>query len=142
MEHWTAKQLEIAAEQRKRCQELYPDWKNDEFNCADNKFIWGISHQPEEIPSFCTLNYIQVYYNRKFKIYYLDLDPETTCNDLRVILQRFEAFITSQKGNNKKKLSLEEVVPDLFSAPSLEDLFCKFKVFATGYIIATEEVEC
>lgn len=141
-ERWTKKQLEIAAEQRNRCQKLYSDWKDNEFNCADNKFIWGVSYQPEETPSFCTLNYIQVYYNRKFKIYYLDLDPEIDCNTLRVAIKRFEAYLSLEGLNANKKLSLEEIGLDLFSAKSLEDLLFKFKVFATGYILTTEEVEC
>ena len=136
MGSWTEEQLKIAADQRKRCQKLYPDWKDDEFNCADNKFIWGISYNPECTPSFSTLNYIQIYYNRKFKIYYLDLDPEINCSSLKNIANRFEAYVALEGLNRNKKLSIEEVGLDLFSATSLEDLLFKFKIFVLGYLNA------
>lgn len=134
MGSWTEEQLKIAADQRKRCQKLYPDWKDDEFNCAENKFIWGISYNPEHTPSFSTLNYIQVYYNRKFKIYYLDLDPEIDCENLKRAASRFEAYVALEGLNRDKKLSIEEVGLDLFSAASLEDLLFKFKIFVLGYL--------
>lgn len=134
IQSWAEEQLRIAAKQRKRCQELYPDWKDDEFNCADNKFVWGISHNPEQVPSFSTLNFIQVYYNRQYKIYYLELDPEIDCNTLKKVANRFEAYVALEGLNGNKKLSIEEVGLDLFSAVSLEDLLFKFKIFVRGYL--------
>lgn len=131
---WVKEQLKIAAEQRKHCRELYSDWEDDEFNCADNKFIWGISHQPNQIASFCTLNYIQVYYNRQYKLYYLDLDLDMNPSMVESVFGQFAAYIYLEGGNVDKKLSLEEVGLDLFSAQSLEDLFAKFKIFTYGYI--------
>ena len=131
---WAEEQLSIAAKQRKRCQESYPDWKDDEFNCADNKFVWGISHNPEQAPSFSTLNFIQVYYNRQYKIYYLDLDPEIDPVTLKAATERFESHLASRGIKVDKKLSLEEIGLDLFSAPSLEDLLFKFKLFVRGYL--------
>ncbi len=134
IQSWAEEQLRIAAKQRKRCQELYPDWKDDEFNCADNRFVWGISHNPEQVPSFSTLNFIQVYYNRQYKIYYLELDPEIDCNNLKKVANRFEAYVALEGLNENKKLSIEEVGLDLFSAASLEDLLFKFKIFVRGYL--------
>ncbi len=136
IQSWAEEQLRVAAKQRKRCQELYPDWKDDEFNCADNKFVWGISHNPEQVPSFSTLNFIQVYYNRQYKIYYLELDPEIDCNNLKKVASRFEAYVVLEGLNGNKKLSIEEVGLDLFSAASLEDLLFKFKIFVRGYLNA------
>lgn len=134
IQSWAEEQLRIAAKQRKRCQELYPDWKDDEFNCADNKFVWGISHNSEQVPSFSTLNFIQVYYNRQYKIYYLELDPEIDCSNLKKVANRFEAYVALEGLNGNKKLSIEEVGLDLFSAASLEDLLFKFKIFVRGYL--------
>lgn len=31
------------AEERKRCAAAYPDWENNDYNCLDNKFIYGIN---------------------------------------------------------------------------------------------------
>lgn len=135
---WTEEQLEIAANQRKRCQESYPDWKDDEFNCVDNLFIWGVSHNPEQTSSFCTLNYIEVYYNRRFQTYYLDIDPEIDVKTMKMLLQKFDSFVYMQVEDATKKLTIEEVMPDLFSASSLEDLLCKFKIFVAGYTAMME----
>ena len=134
IQSWAEEQLRIAAKQRKRCQELYPDWKDDEFNCADNKFVWGISHNPEQVPSFSTLNFIQVYYSRQYKIYYLELDSEIDCSNLKEVANRFEAYVALEGLDGNKKLSIEEVGLDLFSAASLEDLLFKFKIFVRGYL--------
>lgn len=72
-------QAELAKmrEERQRCANTYPDWRNDEFNCLDNQFIWGLKSKEDHSnmpPSFCTLNDIMLYYNRQHDIYYIDVD--------------------------------------------------------------------
>lgn len=130
---YVKEQLKIAADQRKRCQEQYPDWKDDEFNCADNRFVWGISFNPELTPSFCTLNCAQVYHNRRNHTYYLDIDPEVDSASLKAAVDRFEAFVYLTGEDVDRKMSLEELGMDLFSSNSLATLLCKFKLFAAGY---------
>lgn len=141
--HYLEEQLKIAADQRKRCQEQYPDWKNDEFNCADNKFIWGISSNPAQQASFCTLNLIQIYFNRKTKVYYLDLDLDSISEPelettLKNLWNEFATIVDYNHQSCSKKLSLSEMGMDLFSAESLEDLYFKFKVLTSGYLAAVQ----
>ena len=38
----TKKELIKAEKEKKRCQRLYLDWKDDEYNCGPLKFIWGV----------------------------------------------------------------------------------------------------
>lgn len=55
---------------------MYPDWSDNEYNCAELKFIFAIKNKSDKslAPSFSSLNDFIVYYNRKTKCYYADFD--------------------------------------------------------------------
>lgn len=59
---------------KKYCAKTYSDWKDDEFNMLDDKFIWAYTANPHETPSFCSLNDAIVYYNRESQLYIMDVD--------------------------------------------------------------------
>lgn len=62
-------------QRKKYCAKTYPDWRDDEFNCLDQKFIWGLPAKGFNGPaSFSTLNDAVVYYNRATEMYYFDCD--------------------------------------------------------------------
>ena len=61
------KELKYIKKRNKILAKKFPDWKDDEFNCDSNKFIFGIkrNNEFEEQPSFYTDNIFEVYYNRE-----------------------------------------------------------------------------
>lgn len=137
----------------KRLKKLYDDWEDDEYNCADNKFIWGIkSHDDitENPPSFYTLNDIDIYYNRKSKLYFLDIETIYKFDNrddekkyLNKLLDDFEQYLLGLGGlegfdyNLDKQPRLYEFDLssgyDLFKSADLEDLFYRFKTFVNNF---------
>lgn len=146
---------EIKAHEKlnKKYKKLYPDWEDDEYNCADNKFIWGIKSfddLTENPPSFYTLNDIDIYYNRKSKLYFLDIETIYQFDNrdiekqyLKNLLNLFEQYLLSLGGlegydynvNKHPRLYEFNLVDgyDLFKSESLEDLYYKFKMFVKGF---------
>ena len=59
---------------KKHCAKTYSDWKDDEFNMLDDKFVWAYTANQHETPSFCSLNDAIVYYNRATEQYIMDVD--------------------------------------------------------------------
>ena len=123
----------------------YPDWKDDEFNCLDNKFIWGVkakSDQSGKDPSFVTLNDLQIYYNRKSKIYFLDLDiAENYIKNYTLFINYLYdlghlPFIVS---HTVKYPLTKEDKKDLFSAKSLDLLCSKFLFFTDNEELIQEK---
>ena len=124
--------------EKQRCMQEYPDWKDDEFNCLDNKFIWGVKAKTDQSgkePSFTTLNDIQIYYNRKSKLFFLDLDiSENYIKNYTLLLSYLDdlshqPFVT----NHIIKCPLtEDEKKDLFSAKSLGLLCNKFLFFTNN----------
>ena len=144
MSYVTLQELQHMKEERERCKNTYPDWKDDKFNCLDNKFIFAIKssedHSDEE-PSFHTLNDFTIYYNRKSKLYFLELDiPINYGLQLDDMQDKFKAFILSNYSVEENclgspiKLSDIDITQgfDLFSAKTLQELYRKFKFFVSG----------
>ena len=68
-------QLKEYKRRKKYCAKAYSDWRDDEFNELDNKFIWAFTaNGSKEIPSFCSLNDAIIYYNRATEQYIFDID--------------------------------------------------------------------
>ena len=60
---------------KKRCAKSYPDWKDDEFNCLDLKYIWGLDiNDKTKDTSFDSLNKATLYFNRLINKYELCID--------------------------------------------------------------------
>lgn len=128
--------------ERQRCAAAYPDWKNDEYNCLDNKFIFGITlDNPCQENSFNTVNDFMVYYNRKSKMYFYNIDPNLniTYINLLFIKEYFKVFLLNNKFITDKESderinasNLDFNNFDLYSAKSLKELYLKFKFFIKG----------
>lgn len=131
------------AREKKRCERLYSDWADDEFNMLDYHFEWGLPHNKvtEPVPSFCTYNKATVYYNRLTKLYYLDIDVE--CFD-SIDKKRIAAYLDEIKDalgewlvlnlHTPKELTLHDALnlaPT--EASSLATLYQKFIVFCDLY---------
>ena len=154
MRNWVKAELKHAKQERKRCQKIYSDWRDDEFNCGANKFIFGIlsddnkilSEAPQTgIPSFQTLNALQVYYNRDSKKYLLDIDPyaldmtENSVGYLNSLLEKLKAFVDSKYVNDLHGFIEDDLcrylddMSNYWSDEHLNTLYFKFYAFVKGY---------
>ena len=63
---------------KKECAKLYPDWRDDEYNMLECKFLWALPARPceRDNPSFNTCNKATVYFNRENERYYITVDDE------------------------------------------------------------------
>lgn len=154
MSTWLNLELKRSKKEKKRCKKLYSDWKDDEFNCGANKFIFGILSKDNKVladapqtgvPSFQTLNCMQVYYNRDTQKYLLDIDLYNTENKnaykyLSMILTKLRDFICEEckviNINNLIDIDLFTYLEDMsnyWSASTLPILYFKLFMFTQGY---------
>ena len=142
----TRKEIKAAEKEKKRCQKLYADWKDDEYNCGPLKYIWGIKSYDDltlSEPNFYTLNDLDIYYNRDNKLYMLDLETiysfETVAdriNYLNRLLDTFREYMSTNKlfeSNYDPFFLYVYNYGKMFEAESLTELYYKFKIFVTGY---------
>lgn len=147
------REIKKREKETKKFKKLYPDWEDDEYNCADNKFIWGIKSYDDITecpPSFYTLNDIDIYYNRKSKLYFLDIETiyqfdsrDDEKKYLYNLLNKFGEYLLSLGGlegfdynlNKQPRLFEFDLSSgyDLFKSTSLEDLFYRFKTFVYNF---------
>lgn len=128
--------------EKARCARLYPDWRDDEFNMLDNKFIWGYNTDPKITPSFYSWDDAYIYYNRANKKYYMTVDigyygVEYSDLHARGVLYRLWK-IKKAFGNfvEENGLQIKPVFP--FNDPALEadsigELYFKFCIMCEGY---------
>lgn len=153
MTKWLKSELKRANKEKKRCKKLYLDWKDDEFNCGPNKFIFGVISDDNKvlpnapqtsIPSFQTLNCMQVYYNRDTEKYLLDIDLYNLESDdpiqyVNKLLKEFKDFVSNEYNihiNNLIEDNLFEYIGDMSNywvSSDLATLYFRFYIFAQGY---------
>ena len=156
MANWANKELKRANKEKKRCKKLYEDWVDNEFNCGPNKFIFGIiskdnsyvlrNPQNISIPSFSTLNDLQIYYNRDTKKYLLDVDCYGYSDDtgvviyLKNLLKQLKDFVEIQYNGIKIKYLIDDYIfpyledmSNYWQADDLITLYSKFYIFVNGY---------
>ena len=134
------RELKKSKKEKKRCKKLYPDWKDDEYNCGPLRYVWGIQHNGEDTNNFNTLNDLDIYFNRDNKKYVLSLDtmvimsPEQTINHLEFLLGKFSKLIGDKLECNFNPYELNVYdTGELFIADSLTELYYKFKIFVNGF---------
>lgn len=147
-------ELKQANKEKKRCQKLYNDWVDDEFNMGPLKFVFAVisdankyfPNVKNQIPSFNTLNDLLIYYNRDTKKYLLNMEigynkeNESDIDYLFRLNHEFQVFMDQQ---GKSVNSFNNLDSKLFSfinndmnywiADTLEELYYKFYVFVSGY---------
>jgi hypothetical protein len=131
--------------EKKRCKKTYPDWADDEYNCGPLKFIWGVMSDDNlcaTVPSFYTMNDLDICYNRDTKKYLLGLETIYRFDDagyeiayLEELLLAFTKYVKEQK--LKVRNADFGLYPfstgELFIADSIEQLYFNFKLFVHGY---------
>ena len=145
MTKWLKTEFRRANKEKKRCKKLYSDWKDDEFNCGANKFIFGVVNEncsQQSEASFHTLNDLVVYYNRDTEKYLLDIEPivENSIEYLSNLLKKFRNFVCEtyniQNLNIGINPSLYTYLYDMsnyWSSDNLVDLYFRFYIFVQGY---------
>ena len=142
----TKKELKQAKKEKLRCQKLYPDWEDNEFNCGPLKFIWGVKSWDDlttQEANFFTLNDLDICYNRDTKKYLLGLETalQFKCVDEKItyldnLMNKFENFM---KDSENFQNSFDPYFlylynnGELFIADTLTELYYKFKIFVNGF---------
>ena len=152
MTSWSRKELKKAKKEKKRCKKMYSDWRDDEFNCGPNKFIFGVVSDTNKYlktpqdgcASFQTLNDLTIYYNRDMHKYVLDIDVYACCDELcdtylTTLLNKFKDFVetlTESKINhliNDNIFTYLEDMSGYWTSDTIHTLYFKFYMFVIGY---------
>lgn len=123
----------------------YPDWEDDDYNCGDLKFIWGIksfdclSSAPA---NFYTMNDIDIIYSRKSGLYSLGIETAYTFESgkrgeaeyLNDLLQAFTQFMIDNNYKIDESHMLWMEIPSINCfAESIPNLYTQFRIFVEGY---------
>jgi len=133
----------------RKYKKLYSDYVDDEYNCGNLKFIWGVTSWDDltgKDASLFTANDIDIIYDRDSKLYILGIETawifdgnteeikKGECKYLRQLLDAFSKFMDDNG-------YLKDYSTCLFmcntstknSAESIGKLYFNFKVFVEGY---------
>ena len=135
------KRLKQLAKEKRKCAKLYPDWEDNEFNLLEKKYIWGSDHGKDS--SFLTWDDAYVYYDRRSRQYYLEIDvsmPGHNCPEAaRIELGRlyrckegFRNFLLENGLEVHSRIYFTDLERGL-CAPSLPMLFAQFEVLINAY---------
>jgi len=135
--------------QVRKYKKLYPDYIDDEYNCENLKFIWGIISWDDltgKDANLHTMNNIDIIYDRDTKLYMLGIETawvfdgnikeikKSECRYLRQLLDAFAKFMDDNGYLKDYDTCLFMRRPQLEdSAESIEELYFNFKVFVEGY---------
>ena len=142
----TKEDLRRSKKEKKRCQKLYADWKDDEYNCGSLKYIWGIKSHDDlsaNKANFYTLNDLDIYFNRDNRLYMLGLETiysfETVADRISYLNRLLDTFREYMVTNDLFDSNYDPFFlylynyGKMFEAESLTELYYKFKIFVTGY---------
>ena len=136
---WLKKELKRAKQLRKYCKKHFPDWRDDEYNCGDLKFLWGLTAgcDAAAAPSFCTNNIAVFYYSRIYKKYYLDIDFSCKNNKeaIKMLDYVYHHFYLYVLNHNlpKKIIKLQTPFELTLTGDSEMEVLSKFKILLDGY---------
>ena len=123
----------------------FPDWEDNEYNCGNLKFIWGIKSYDDltSMPAnFYTMNDIDITYSRKSKLYSLGIETSYLFDNgkfgeaeyLNNLLQKFTEFMQENNYKTNEPYDLWMEMPDInMFAESIPELYTNFKIFVEGY---------
>lgn len=138
-------ELRLMKKRKKECAQLYPDWRDDEYNMLENRFIWGISAKENEKASFITYNKAVCYYNRRTQKYYLDIDTsffdddaESLSRELNYLIEITNAFqeyvYRGSEATPLRHIPFSEwSIEPVLEADTLERLCCKLRQIVLLY---------
>lgn len=123
----------------------YPDWEDNEYNCDNLKFIWGIKSW-DDLSScdanFYTMNDIEICYDRDNSEYVLDIETVYQFKDgkdgeVKYLGRLLNVFTKYMEENN---LNMDEPFDfwncqsnNFWRAKSIPELYTSFRLFVEGY---------
>ena len=123
----------------------YPDYKDDEYNCGDLKFVWGVKSWDDltsKDANLYSMNDLDIVYDREKKEYMLGIETAylfkthaAECEYLRDCLRAFTNYM-DDNGLNKEepfRLFMNNPCTNMV-ANSIEELYTNFKIFVNGYL--------
>lgn len=128
----------------------YPDYIDDEYNCGNLKFIWGIKSWDDLSASdanMYTMNDIDIYYDRDTKQYSLGVetiymfdDTQAECSYYNSLLESFTKYMKENGLSTEQNYCAFCSGLDLsLKADSIEELYTRFKIAVTGLCAVCEE---
>lgn len=124
----------------------YHDYRNDEYNCDELKFIWGVKSWDDissDEANLYTMNDLDIVFDRKRKEYILGIETIYSFAEgnkgevvyLENLLDKFTEFAKENnclpKDGELCLCSVESVQP--WRAATISELYIRFKVFVNGY---------
>lgn len=123
----------------------YPDYKADEYNCGELKFVWGVKSWDdlsEGNACMWTMNDIEIGYDRKTKEYSLSIETvyqfkDDNNGEVKYLDELLSAFTKYMEENNYCMdmpfdfWNCQSV--DLWRAKSIPELYTSFRLFVEGY---------
>lgn len=123
----------------------YPDWEDNEYNCENLKFIWGIKSWDDLCDcgaNFHTMNDIEIAYDRDTKEYALGIETVYQFKDgkddeakyLDALLNAFTKYMKKNKLNMDEPFDFWNCQSNNFwRAKSIPELYTSFRLFVEGY---------
>lgn len=122
----------------------YPDWKDDEYNCGEMKFVWGVkSFDDLSSAPACmhTLNDIDIIYDRKHKDYYLGIETAyiftNKLAEVEYVNKLLAVFTDFMEKNNYDTNQSYCFFMNNFNmelkAKSIPELYTMFRIVVEGY---------
>ena len=123
----------------------YIDWEDNEYNCGDIKFIWGIKSYDCLVSgpaNIYTMNDIDITYSRKTGLYSLGLETAYLFEEGKVgevkyldnLLNEFTKFMNENGYNTNEPYTffLCSPIVERF-AKTIPELYTQFRIFVEGY---------
>ena len=131
----------------------YPDYKDDEYNCEELKFIWGIKSADDltsNEANLYTMNDLDIVFDRERNEYLLGIETIYSFAEgnkgeikyLECLLDKFTEFV-KEKGHisaadNPSLCCIENTDP--WRAGTISELYIRFKIFVNGYKSVVSEI--
>ena len=123
----------------------YPDWEDNEYNCGEIKFIWGIKSYDWLVSgpaTIYTMNDIDITYDRKTGLYLLGVETAYLFNEgktgevkyLDDLLNEFTKFMNESGYNTNEPYTFFMCDPRAdCRAKTIPELYTQFRIFVEGY---------
>lgn len=122
----------------------WSDWEDNDFNCGDLKFIWGITSWDDLSSSSAnlyTMNDIDIVYDREKDVYMLGIETAYLFDNkhreaeyLERLLKAFTRFMIDNNYSTTDNYFLFMGQPTIHcTAKTIPELYTQFRIFVEGY---------
>lgn len=122
----------------------YSDWEDNEYNCGEIKFIWGIKSYDCLVSgpaNIYTMNDIDITYDRKTGLYELGVETVYMFDEDKIgevkyldgLLKAFTDFMTANRYSIDEPYTFFMSPSINCEAESIPELYTQFRIFVEGY---------